>query len=169
MVELGLAHISTGDLLRGQVAARTPLGLEAKAVMEAGRLVSDEIVLGMLEQRVAQPDARKGFILDGYPRNVAQCVALEGVLERIGQPLDVAILLSVPEELLVARLAGRAEEEGRKDDNPETVRQRLHIYEQQTAPVAEHFRDIGALVEVDGVGPFDEVYARILGAIERVG
>ncbi|MEO7397551.1 MAG: adenylate kinase, partial [Ilumatobacteraceae bacterium] len=118
--ELGLAHISTGDLLRGQVAARTPLGLQAKAVMEAGRLVSDDIVLGMLEERVAQPDAGKGFILDGYPRNTAQCEALESVLAKIGQPLDVAILLSVPEELLVARLAGRADLEGRKDDNPET-------------------------------------------------
>jgi len=167
--ELGIAHISTGDLLRGQVAARTPLGLKAREVMEAGRLVSDEIVLGMLEERVSQPDASKGFILDGYPRNVAQCVALEALLARIGQPLDVAILLHVPEEMLVARLAGRAAAEGRTDDNPETVRQRLHVYEQQTAPVAEHFREIDALVEVDGVGPFDEVYARILRAIEHNG
>jgi adenylate kinase len=166
--ELGLAHISTGDLLRAAVGAGTALGLKAKAVMESGNLVSDEIVLGMLEERIAQPDAHAGFILDGYPRNLAQCEALEGLLDRLRQPLDVALLLAVPSELLFERLAGRAAAEGRKDDKPETVRERLRVYEAQTAPVVEHFRTLGTLVEVDGVGSMDEVYARIRGAVRSL-
>jgi len=167
--DLNLAHISTGDLLRAEVKAGTPLGLKAKAVMEAGQLVSDEILLGMLKERLAQADCKNGFILDGYPRNVAQCRGLEDLLERIGQPLDVAVLLAVPEQLLVDRLAGRAQAEGRTDDSPETVRQRLRIYNEQTAPIIGHFRDVGALVEVDGVGSMDDVYARIVGAIKSSG
>lgn len=167
--ELKLVHLSTGDMLRAEVSAGTPLGKQAKAVMEAGKLVSDEILLGMLERRVAQPDARNGFILDGYPRNLAQCEALEALLARIGQPLDIAILLKVAPDLLFERLAGRAQAEGRKDDNPDTVRERLRVYEAQTAPVVEHFRSLGELVEVDGVGSMDEVYARLIGAVRSVG
>jgi adenylate kinase len=155
--ELGVPHISTGDLLRAAVKAGTPLGLKAKAVMEAGQLVSDEIVLGMLEERLAQPDAAAGFILDGYPRNVAQCEALERLLARIGQPLEVAIKLDVPTELIVDRIAGRAAKEGRKDDTPETVRERLRVYTEQTEPVAGHFAAIGKLTKVDGVGELAEV------------
>jgi adenylate kinase len=166
--ELGLAHISTGDLLRAAVGAGTALGLKAKAVMESGNLVSDEIVLGMLEERIAQPDAHAGFILDGYPRNLAQCEALEGVLDRLHRPLDVALLLAVPPDLLYERLAGRAAAEGRKDDKPDTVRERLRVYQAQTAPVVEHFRELGTLVEVDGVGSMDEVYARIRGAVRSL-
>jgi adenylate kinase len=167
--ELGVPHISTGDLLRAAVKAGTPLGLKAKAVMEAGQLVSDEIVLGMLEERLAQPDAAAGFILDGYPRNVAQCEALEGLLARIGQPLEVAIKLDVPTELIVDRIAGRAAKEGRKDDTPETVRERLRVYTEQTEPVAGHFAEIGKLTRVDGVGELAEVSRRILAALPRSG
>ena len=167
--ELGVPHISTGDLLRAAVKAATPLGLKAKAVMEAGQLVSDEIVLGMLEERLAQPDATAGFILDGYPRNVAQCEALERLLARIGQPLEVAIKLDVPTELIVDRIAGRAAKEGRKDDTPETVRERLRVYTEQTEPVAGHFAAIGKLTKVDGVGELAEVSRRILAALPRSG
>jgi adenylate kinase len=167
--ELGVPHISTGDLLRAAVKAGTPLGLKAKAVMEAGQLVSDEIVLGMLEERLAQPDAAAGFILDGYPRNVAQCEALERLLARIGQPLEVAIKLDVPTELIVDRIAGRAAKEGRKDDTPETVRERLRVYTEQTEPVAGHFAAIGKLTKVDGVGELAEVSRRILAALPRSG
>ena len=163
--ELKVPHISTGDLLRAAVKAGTPLGLKAKAVMEAGKLVSDDIVLGMLEERITQPDARGGFILDGYPRNVAQCEALEALLARIGQPLDIAIKLKVPSELIVERIAGRAAAEGRKDDTPETVRERLRVYAEQTAPVAEHFNALGKLRIVDGVGDVDTVFKRILAAL----
>jgi adenylate kinase len=163
--QLGVAHISTGDLLRAQVAAGTPLGRQAKAVMESGKLVSDEIVLGMLEERLAQADAQQGFILDGYPRNLAQADALDGLLKRLGKPLDVAVQLDVDSELLVARLAGRAQAEGRKDDNPDTVRERLRVYEQQTAPLIGFYRGRGELVAVDGVGELDAVYARIVAAV----
>ena len=163
--ELKVPHISTGDLLRAAVKAGTPLGLKAKAVMEAGKLVSDDIVLGMLEERITQPDAKGGFILDGYPRNVAQCEALEALLARIGQPLDIAVKLKVPSELIVERIAGRAAAEGRKDDTPETVRERLRVYSEQTAPVAQHFDAIGRLRIVDGVGDVDVVFKRILAAL----
>ena len=164
---LGVPHVSTGDLLRAAVKAGTPLGLKAKAVMEAGQLVSDEIVLGMLEERLAEADAEAGFILDGYPRNVAQCAALEALLARIGQPLDVAVKLEVPNERIVERIAGRAAAEGRKDDTPETVRERLRVYAEQTEPVAGYFGDRGKLVVVDGVGTLDEVFARITAALPK--
>jgi adenylate kinase len=162
---LGVPHVSTGDLLRAAVKAGTPLGIKAKAVMEAGQLVSDEIVLGMLEERLAEADAKAGFILDGYPRNVAQCAALESLLARIGQPLDVAVKLEVPNELIVQRIAGRAAAEGRKDDSPETVRERLRIYAEQTEPVAGYFAEQGKLVTIDGVGELDEVFKRITAAL----
>jgi len=163
--ELELAHISTGDLLRAEVTARTPLGLKARAIMEAGQLVSDEILLGMLEDRLSHADVRGGFILDGYPRTLGQCEGLESLLKRIGQPLDCAVLLSVPADMLLKRLAGRAAAEGRKDDTPETARERLAVYDRQTSPVVDHFRDLGALCEVDGVGAMDDVYGRIVAAI----
>ena len=162
---LAVPKISTGDILRAAVKAGTPLGLKAKAVMEAGKLVSDEIVLAMLEERLSQADVKNGFILDGYPRNLAQCKALEAVLQRIGQPLDIAVKLKVPAELIVDRIAGRAAAEGRKDDTPETVRERLRVYQEQTAPVADHFASLGELRIVDGVGDVDEVFRRILAAL----
>ncbi len=162
---LGIPHVSTGDLLRAAVKAGTPLGLKAKAVMDAGNLVSDDIVLGMLEERVSQDDAKTGFILDGYPRNVAQCGALEALLDRLGQPLDVAVKLKVPNELIVERIAGRVAAEGRLDDTPETVRARLRVYAEQTAPVADYFATIGKLVTVDGVGELDDVFQRIIDAL----
>lgn len=163
-------HISTGELLRAAVAAGTPLGLQAKAVMDAGSLVSDEIVLGMLEARLAQPDTGNGFILDGYPRNLAQASALDELLQRIGQPMDVAVQLDVGQELLIQRLAGRAQAEGRSDDSPESVRNRLRVYANQTAPVVDYYQGRGRLACVYGVGAVDEVFERILAAIaEAVG
>lgn len=163
--ELGIAHISTGDLLRAQVKAGTPLGIQAKTVMDAGQLVSDDVVLGMLEARLSEQDTDQGFILDGYPRNLIQANALDALLGRIGRPLDVAILLEVPSELIVDRLAGRAAAEGRKDDTPETVRERLRVYSMQTEPVIGFYRHADKLVEVDGVGEMGEVNARILSAL----
>lgn len=165
--ELGIAHISTGDLLRAAVKAGTPLGLKAKAVMDAGQLVSDDIVLGMLEERVQEADAQPGFILDGYPRNVAQCHALEGLLERLGKPLDVAVKLDVPNEAIIGRCEIRYAAQGRADDKPDTVRERLRVYAEQTAPVADHFAAIGKLVTVDGVGELDDVFARIIAVLPR--
>jgi len=167
-VELGVPHISTGDMLRAAVAAGTPTGLKAKAVMDAGKLVSDDILLAMLEERLSQDDVKNGFILDGYPRNLAQASALGDLLGRIGQPMDCAVQLDVDSELLIERIAGRAKAEGRADDNPESVRKRLAIYTEQTAPVVEYYRQHGMLTVVDGVGTLDEVFTRILEAIAPV-
>ena len=162
---LQVPHISTGDLLRAEVAAGSPLGLEAKEVMARGELVSDAILLGMLEDRFSRPDTANGFILDGYPRNLAQADAL---LKRIGQPMDAAVQLDVATELLVERIAGRAAAEGRADDSPESVRTRLNVYDSQTAPVIEFYRTHGQLTVVDGVGTLDEVFTRIIEAIAPV-
>lgn len=162
---LGVPHISTGDLLRAEVAAGSKLGLEAKEVMARGELVSDAILLGMLENRFARADTAGGFILDGYPRNLAQAAALDALLARIGQPMDYAVQLEAPAELLVERIAGRAKAEGRADDNPESVRKRLQVYEDQTAPVIDFYRQHGQLTVVDGVGELDLVFARIIEAI----
>jgi adenylate kinase len=166
--QLKVPHISTGDLLRAAVKAGTPLGLKAKAVMESGKLVSDEMVLGILEDRLAEQDATAGFILDGYPRNLVQCDALERLLERLGQPLDIAIKLDVPDAAILARCELRFAAEHRPDDDPAIVRKRLEVYREQTAPVAEHFAQIGKLATVNGVGDVDAVFARILAALPGV-
>ena len=165
---LGVPHISTGDLLRAAVRAGSPLGLKVKSVMDAGQLVSDDLMLDLLEDRFAQADAAAGFILDGYPRNLAQANALDALLARIDQPLDGALLLQVPHQLIVDRLAGRAAAEGRKDDDPATVRARLEVYEQQTAPVAEFYRQRGQLTLLDGTGSVDEVQGRLRGALQAL-
>jgi len=162
---LQVPHISTGDLLRAEVAAGSKLGLEAREIMARGELVSDAILLGMLEDRFSRPDTKGGFILDGYPRNLAQADALGKLLTRIGQPMDYAVQLEVPTELLVERIAGRAKAEGRADDSPESVRTRLQVYNDQTAPVIDYYRQQGQLTVVDGVGSLDDVFARIIEAI----
>ncbi|HEX5694703.1 MAG TPA: adenylate kinase [Arenimonas sp.] len=159
---LQVPHISTGELLRAAVKAGTPLGLQAKAVMEAGSLVSDEIVLGMLEERLTAGDTGNGFVLDGYPRNLVQANALDALLKKLGQPVDIAVQLDVDTELLIGRLAGRAQAEGRADDSPEAVRNRLNVYNQATAPVVDFYRNSGRLACVDGVGAMDAVLQRII-------
>ena len=159
---LQVPHISTGDLLRAAVKAGTPLGLQAKAVMEAGGLVSDEIVLGMLEERLTAGDTGNGFILDGYPRNLAQANALDALLKKLEQPVDIAVQLDVDTELLIERIAGRARVEGRADDTPEAVRNRLKVYNEATTPVVDYYRNAGKLACVDGVGSMDDVFQRIL-------
>ncbi|WP_101926383.1 MULTISPECIES: adenylate kinase [Luteimonas] len=164
---LQVPHISTGDLLRAEVAAGSPLGLQAKEVMARGDLVSDDILLGMLEDRFSRDDTRTGFILDGYPRNLAQAAALDALLAKLGQKFDAAVQLEVDNEQIIDRLAGRAQAEGRADDSPESVRHRLNVYDQQTAPVIAFYRDHDQLTVVDGVGSLDEVFQRILAAIGR--
>lgn len=162
---LGVPHISTGDMLRAAVAAGTAMGRKAKAVMDAGQLVSDDILLDMLEERLAQSDAAAGFILDGYPRNLAQADALDHLLAKIGQPLDAVVKLDVPNETIVGRCEIRFAAEGRADDNPDTVRKRLAIYAEQTAPVAEFYARRGKLQAVDGVGTLEDVTARVRQAL----
>ncbi len=165
--EFGVPHISTGDLLRAAVAEGTPLGLKAKAVMDAGHLVSDAIVLDMLEDRLSRADVAHGFILDGYPRNLAQADALDLLLRRLGQPLNAVVKLEVPIDAIVERTALRAHEEGRTDDTPETVRKRLQIYQEQTAPLADHYAKIRLLKVVDGIGQVEAIFSRILMALQH--
>ncbi|MFN7182758.1 MAG: adenylate kinase [Thermomonas haemolytica] len=163
---LQVPHISTGDLLRAEVAAGTPLGRQAGEVMARGDLVSDDILLGMLRDRLSREDARNGFILDGYPRNLAQAAALDALLRELGQSFDFAVQLAVDNEQIIARLAERAKIEGRADDTPESVRHRLKVYDEKTAPVIEFYRQHGQLTVVDGVGSLDEVFTRIVEAIQ---
>ena len=163
--KLGIPHISTGALLREAAAQGTELGLKAKAISDKGELVPDDVVLGMLEERLNQADVKGGFILDGYPRNLAQAESLEKVLERIGQPADEAILIDIDAEQIVQRIARRAREEGRADDTEETVRNRLRVYEEQTAPVADFYAQRGLLTRVLGDGPIEEILQRILSVL----
>ncbi len=164
-----IPHVSTGDLLRAAVRDGTELGLKAKSIMEAGELVPDDLVLGMLRERLEKPDCRGGFILDGYPRNLSQAEALNGLLNELDQPVEHAVQIHVAHELIVERISKRAAEEGRSDDTPETVRKRLEVYEEQTAPVVDYYRAQGKLDEVDGVGSIDEVAGRVFSAIEGDG
>ena len=163
--KFNIPHISTGDLLRAAVAAKTELGVAAKVVMDKGILVSDEIVLGMLKERLAEDDAQKGFILDGFPRNLVQSDMLDKLLEEIKMPAQHAVLISVDPQEVVARIAKRAKEEGRTDDSEEVVRDRIKIYDTQTAPVIGHYRDHGILGEVLGTGSLEQVHNRILSVL----
>ena len=163
---LGVPHISTGDMLREAVAAGTEIGKKAKAIMDAGRLVSDDVVVAIAQERLAQSDAEKGFILDGFPRTLAQAGELDGMLETLDLPLECCLALTIDPEEVVGRLIKRAEIEGRADDNEETIRERLSVYQRQTAPLQEYYAQQGLLVEVDGLGTVDEVTARIREAID---
>jgi adenylate kinase len=157
----GVPAISTGDMLREAVRLGTPLGLRARAIMEAGELVGDDVVTGLIRERIAAPDARNGFLLDGFPRTIEQARALDQLLEGIGEPLDGVINLLVPEQTLTERMLGRAAEEGRSDDRPQTVAERLRVYREKTAPLVEHYRKRGLLSDVDGSGEIREIAARI--------
>jgi adenylate kinase len=164
--ELDLPHISTGALLRAAVKANTLLGQRAKAAMDEGELVPDETMLGLLEERLTEPGVRNGFILDGYPRNLAQAEALDELLERLGLPVDEALLIDVDVEMVIDRIAKRAAEEGRSDDTEEVVRHRMEVYEEQTAPVIDYYARKGLLSRVLGEGTTEEVFQRIKGVLQ---
>ena len=170
VTNLGIPQLSTGDMLRAAVAAGTPVGLKAKAVMESGGLVSDEIVVAIISDRISQPDASKGFILDGFPRTVKQAEELAAMLAAKGLKLDAAIELTVDPAKLVSRIVNRAAEAKaagqpvRKDDDPEVFKSRLAAYERDTAAVTPFYRERGLLHLVDGMAPIDEV-ARAIDAV----
>ena len=163
----GIVQLSTGDMLRAAVAAGTPIGLKAKAVMESGGLVSDEIVIGIIRDRIAEKDAAKGFILDGFPRTVAQAEALEGLLAESNLKLDAVIELQVDQDALVGRIIKRAEEAKaagqpvRKDDDPEVFKTRLAAYNRDTAAVTPFYAAKGQLSIIDGMQPITAVAAGI--------
>jgi adenylate kinase len=165
---LGVPAVSTGDIFRANVSEGTPLGVEAKRYMDAGDYVPDEVTNGMVRDRLAQDDAVDGFLLDGYPRTVAQVEELDSMLRDAGTSLDAVVVLTVNDEELVQRLLHRAEVEGRADDTEEVVRHRQDVYNQQTAPLLEVYADRGLLVEVDGMGVVDEVSERVFAALDKV-
>lgn len=160
---MGVPHISTGAMLRQAVADETDLGRKADAIMQAGDLVPDELVVAMVGERLSQDDAACGYILDGFPRNVAQARALDDVLDT---PLDGLVQLDVPHEELMKRMLLRAEQEGRADDTEEGINRRLQIYWEETAPLADYYRETDRSVyTVDGFGEIDEVFARVALAL----
>jgi adenylate kinase len=191
--EHGWALISTGEMLRGAVAKRTPLGIEAQRLMDAGQLVGDDVMNGLVKERIGLQDAAAGYVLDGFPRTVPQAVALDAMLRERGEALDAVVSLAAPVDELVRRLSARREcpvckrayqlvsappKDGRHcddhrgteliqraDDAPETVMKRLEVYGRQTAPLLDHYRSSGRLREVPGLGTMDEVYRSLTGAL----
>ena len=158
----GIAHISTGDMLRAAVAAQTPMGKAADAYMSAGKLVPDEVVIGIVEDRLREADCAKGFLLDGFPRTSPQAKALDEMLERMGRGLDKVVYLEVDSEELFKRLLAR----GRADDSAETVRARLQVYQDQTAPLIAYYDQKGLLVRIQGKGDVAEITRRILDGVK---
>jgi adenylate kinase len=192
MAEKNIPQVSTGDMLRAAVAAGTRFGRKAKDIMEAGNLVPDDVVLGIISERIAEPDAAEGFILDGFPRTTQQAIDLAELLDELGTPLDAAVLIDVDLDILMKRLTGRRtcsltgkllnvyfspQEEldactsaggelvQREDDNEETIGNRLSVYREQTEPLIEFYRKRDLLKTIDGQGGIDEVYGRLIDAV----
>jgi adenylate kinase len=167
VAQYGIVQLSTGDMLRAAVKAGTPIGLQAKEIMDRGALVPDEVVVAIIAERIAQPDARKGFILDGFPRTVPQAEALERILAERGLAMEAVIELRVDENALLKRIESRIAEMTargeplRSDDNPEALRKRLTAYRSQTAPLVDYYGRMGSLRTVDGMAPIAEVTAAI--------
>ena len=193
MADKNIPQVSTGDMLREAVATGTRFGLKAKSIMEAGNLVPDEVVLGIISERLSQPDAQEGFILDGFPRTTQQALDLEELLDQIGTPLDTAVLMDVDFDILMKRLTGRrtcsltgtllnvyfsSQEEldectnaggeliQREDDNEETIRNRLDVYRENTEPLIEFYKEREKLTTIDAEGGIDEVYERLLESLK---
>ncbi|MBP7147381.1 MAG: adenylate kinase [Acidobacteria bacterium] len=166
----GVPHVSTGAMLRDAVSGGTALGTRVKDVMDRGLLVSDDLIGEVVEQRLRQPDARRGFLLDGFPRTPRQVEILDRILSGLGATLDRVVLLEVPERVVLQRLAGRAAAgDGgtvRADDNEDTIRERMRVYRAQTEPVADIYRRRGILAEIDGTGTIDEVFAAVASELK---
>jgi len=190
----GIPQISTGDILRKAVADGTPLGKEAKSYMDKGELVPDKVVIGLIEDRLKQPDCKKGFILDGFPRNTAQAETLDAMLKKLNMPLDSALSVDVPKDDLMKRLTGRRTCKGcqqmynvyfsppkkngvcdrcggelfhRDDDKEETIKRRLDVYDAQTAPLISYYKKSGILKSVTGVGGIDEIFKKVCSALGK--
>ena len=162
----GIPAISTGDIFRANVSQGTELGVEAKKYMDAGDYVPDEVTNKMVRNRIDEPDAVPGFLLDGYPRTTAQVEELDGMIAFTGHKLDAVVVLTVNPDELVQRLLQRAQSEGRADDTEDVIRRRQEVYAEQTEPLIDLYRARGILVEVDGMGSVDEVAARIFAALD---
>jgi len=161
----GIPQLSTGDILRSAIAAKTPMGLAAKEVMDRGDLVSDDIVNGIVSERLDQADCVNGFVLDGFPRTIPQAKALDGMLTDKDMALDAVVELTADADILVARVINRSKESNRPDDNPDVIRNRLDVYKRDTAPLVDFYRSKGLLKTVDGMKPVEQVTTAIREAL----
>ncbi len=165
--EYGIPHIATGDMFREAVARKTALGLRVEPILAAGGLVPDELTIALMRERLSQEDARRGFVLDGFPRTLAQAEALDALLQELGRSLDVVLELQVPDEVCAERMLKRAQAEGRADDTPEVIRRRLEIYHRETEPLIAHYLPTGKVVGIRGDRSIEEVWRDIQLALER--
>jgi adenylate kinase len=166
--EYGIPHIATGDMLRAAIEQGTELGRRVKPILESGRLVPDELMIDLIRGRLSEPDTEAGFVLDGFPRTSAQADALDEMLEEIGRPLSIVFEFQLPDEVARARLQRRSGLEGRADDTPEAIAQRLALYHEQTKPLVGHYRLLGNLVGIHADRSIDEVFAEVQDALEQV-
>jgi adenylate kinase len=166
--EYSLPHVSTGDMFRAAIAAQTELGKQVEPLLAAGKLVPDESTIALIRERLAEPDAAEGFVLDGFPRNLAQAEALDDVLAEIGRSLDAILFFDLPDEVAKERLLKRAADESRPDDRPEVIAERLRTYHEQTEPVVEHYRVTGRLVPLHAGRSIDEVWLEVQDALQRL-
>lgn len=168
VAEHGIPQISTGDMLREAIASGSELGARVQPILDAGELVPDELMVDLIRERVARPDTEGGFVLDGFPRTIAQAEALDDMLHEIGRALSAVLELQLDEEAAVRRLLGRAREEGRSDDAPDVVRNRMRVYREQTEPLTAYYLAQGTLVGVDAAGPVGHVAAEIERVLDQV-
>jgi adenylate kinase len=166
--EYGIPHVATGDMLRAAMAAGTELGRQVKPIYDSGRLVPDDLMIALIRERLGEEDAREGFVLDGFPRTMAQAEALEEMLREIGRDLDVVFEFQVPDEVGRERMLKRAAEEGRTDDTPEAIDERLRLFHEETKPLIEYYRTRGNLVGIHGDRPVKEVFSEIQQTLEQV-
>ena len=166
--DYAVPHVATGDMLREAMAAGTPLGERVRPIYEAGQLVPDELMIELIRERLAQPDTETGFILDGFPRTIGQAEALDEMLRQIGREPSIVFEFQIDNALCIERMLGRAREEGRTDDTPEAIAERLRLYHEHTAPLVGHYRALGILVGIHAERPIGEVYAEIQDALEQV-
>ena len=165
--EYGLEHLSTGDMLRQAIAEQTDLGRRVKPILEAGDLVPDDLMIELIRKRLEAPEAANGFILDGFPRTMAQADALDSMLAEVDRPLSVVLELQVPDDVAIQRLKKRAAEEGRSDDTPEAIANRIDLYHRETKPLVSHYRLAGNLVGIHGDRSENEVFSEIQQAVEQ--
>jgi adenylate kinase len=167
-LEYGIPHVSTGDMFRAEQAAGTEFGKRVGEIMESGELVPDELTVAMIQDRLSRPDASEGFVLDGFPRNLAQAEALDEMLGSIGRGLDAILFFDLPDEVGLERALKRAKLENRADDTPEVIAKRLEIYHRETEPIVEHYRTTGKLVPLHAGRSVEEVWREIADALEQV-
>jgi adenylate kinase len=166
--EYSLPHISTGDMFRSAIAAQTELGKQVEPLLAAGRLVPDDVTIELIRERLGSDDAADGFVLDGFPRTVAQAQSFDELLKELGLRLDAILFFDLPDEVATERLLKRGAEDSRVDDTPEVIAQRLRTYHEQTEPIVEHYRVTGRLVPLHADRSIDEVWSEIQDALERV-